>query len=66
MDDDARRDATRPPASFDSQIHQQTTTCLKIEFFKLFFNFFTESQNEGGAETTTTANTTTNRFDFII
>jgi hypothetical protein len=45
MDDDARRD--RPGASFDSQIYHQTSTCLKIVFFKLF-QFFTESLNEGG------------------
>jgi hypothetical protein len=46
MDDDVRQ---RTPASFDSQIHQQTTTCFKIDFFSNFFwFFFTEFQNEGG------------------
>jgi hypothetical protein len=29
--------------------HQQTTTCFKIDFFQIFFEFlFTEFQNEGG------------------
>jgi hypothetical protein len=28
--------------------HQQTTTCFKIDFFKLFLIFFTEFQNERG------------------
>jgi hypothetical protein len=30
--------------------HQQTTTCFKIDSFKLFFIFFSEFQNEGGRE----------------
>jgi hypothetical protein len=62
-----RRRTTRPPASFDSQIHQQTTTCLKIVFFSNFFEFiFTEFQNEGGRKPRRPPRTTTNRFDFII
>jgi hypothetical protein len=47
MDDEARR-MTRPHASFDSQIHQQTTTCFKIDFFSNFFLKINTGRRRGG------------------
>jgi hypothetical protein len=38
-----RRRTTRLPASYGSQIYQQTTTCLKIDFFQSFFEFFSRN-----------------------
>jgi hypothetical protein len=51
--DATRRDATRPPASFDSQTYIQHINkprlVSKLICFQTFFElFFTEFQNEGG------------------